>query len=358
MAKNKEDGIRAVNQEFNKYEGVNKDHEYRLVEHEETDAFDEDFIIQTCDMSAFFEGGEAGKSAFAQKLGNALEEIGFAVLSGHGVDTGLYQRAEHKVAELFENTTSEERMAFEARRHGSVNQGYFPIKETTIIHPDLVEGWVFCRRAFDLPGNPGFSESDYWPKPGFEPVFRQVVQAHEALILPLMQSILRYLGCDPHLYDERLTATNFGFRLNYYPPITKEDNDSGAGRMLGHEDVDLFTLLPSQSVDGLQVYNRANGKWIRLNPGPGTIILNTGDYMQRITNDRLPSTTHRVSKPKEAGMLSKPRITIPMAIYLWEDEILEVLPGLTPAKYAPVSAIKFHTGITSKYYGDEYAVDQ
>ena len=128
--------------------------------------------------------------------------------------------------------------------------------------------------------------------------------------------------------------------------------------MLGHEDVDLFTLLPAQSVDGLQVYNRANGKWIRLNPDPGTIILNTGDYMQRITNDRLPSTTHRVSKPKQAHLLGKPRITIPMAVYVWEDEILEVLPGLTPVKYEPISAIKFHTGITSKYYGDEYAVDK
>lgn len=357
MAKNKEDGIHAVNQEFNKYEGVNKDHEYRLVENEATDEFDEDFIIQTCDMSDFFEGGEEGKSAFAQKLGSALEEIGFAVLSGYGVATGLYRQAEDKVEALFEDTTLEERMVYEAQRHGAVNQGYFPIKKTTIIHPDLVEGWVFCRRAFDLPENSGFREAEYWPKPGFEPVFRQVVQSHEALILPIMQSILRYLGCDPHLYDEKLTATNFGFRLNYYPPISKEDDASGAGRMLGHEDVDLFTLLPAQSVDGLQVYNRANGKWIRLHPDPGTIILNTGDYMQRITNDRLPSTTHRVSKPKQAQLLNKPRITIPMAIYLWEDELLEVLPGLTPVKYEPVSAIKFHTGITSKYYGDDYAVD-
>ena len=42
----------------------------------------------------------------------------------------------------------------------------------------------------------------------------------------------------------------------------------------------------------------------------------------------------------------------------WEEEMLEVLPSLQPAKYDPISAIKFHTGITSKYYGDEYAVDK
>lgn len=357
MSKKKEEGIKAVNQAFKKYDGVQKDHEYHLVENEATDEFDEDFVIQTCDMREYFEGGAEGKAAFAQKLGKALEEIGFAVLSGHGVDPDLYQQAEQKVATLFEKTTLEERMVYQSQRHGSVNQGYFPMKTTTIIHPDLVEGWVFCRRAFDLDNNPDYKESDYWPKQGYEPFFRKIVQAHEALFLPIMQSVLSYLECDPNLYDDKFTKTNFGFRLNYYPPISKEDDASGAGRMLGHEDVDFFTLLPAQNVDGLQVYNRANGKWIRLNPEPGTIILNTGDYMQRITNDRLPSTTHRVSKPKEPRLLGVPRITIPLAVYVWEDETLEVLPNLIPPKYEPISAIKFHTGITSKYYGDEYAVD-
>ncbi|MEQ9403549.1 MAG: 2OG-Fe(II) oxygenase family protein [Cyclobacteriaceae bacterium] len=356
MESKKEEGIHALNQEFKRYEGVNKEHAYHLVEHEGEDQFDEDFEIKTCDMRDFFEGGEEGKQLFANNLGTALEEIGFAVLSGHGVDPGLYQRAEEQVRELFEKTSLADRMPFEAKRHGSVNQGYFPIKETTIIHPDLVEGWVFCRRAFNLDNDPKYNASDYWPDEKYEEAFRPVVKAHEGLILPIMQSVLSYLNCDPHLYDEKMTGTNFGFRLNYYPPISKEDDASGAGRMLGHEDVDLFTILPAQSVDGLQVYNRTNGKWIRLNPEPGTIILNTGDYMQRITNDRLPSTTHRVSKPKGSGLLGKPRITIPMAVYVWEEEMLEVLPGLTPVKYDPISAIKFHTGITSKYYGDEYAV--
>ncbi|MFQ5676214.1 MAG: 2OG-Fe(II) oxygenase family protein, partial [bacterium] len=153
------------------------------------------------------------------------------------------------------------------------------------------------------------------------------------------------------------TGTNFGFRLNYYPPLKKEDVDSGAGRMLGHEDVDLFTILPAENVEGLQVLNRENMKWIRLHPPKGSIVLNTGDYMQRITNDRLPSTTHRVSKPLTAELFDKPRITFPMAVYVWEDEILEVLPGLDEPKYEPISAIQFHTRITSKYYGDDYAVD-
>ncbi len=352
----KEKGIHAQNQEFRKYDQVTKDQRYHLVEHPQSEMFDNDYRIETCDLKLFFEGGEEGRRQFAAELGRALEGIGFAILEGHGIDTDIYELAERKVVELFETTTVEDRLKYQAKRFGSVNQGYFPIKETTNIHPDLVEGWVFCRRAFDLGETSAYKASDYWIDPEYEPVFRNVVTSQERLIHPIMQSILRYLNCDPHLFDEKLNKTNFGFRLNYYPPISAEDELSGAGRMLGHEDVDLFTFLPAQNVDGLQVYNQENGKWIRLNAPPGTILLNTGDYMQRITNDRLPSTTHRVSKPIERVSFGKPRVSMPMNIYTWEDEILEVLPGLGEPRYEPVSSIQFHTSITSKYYGDDYAV--
>jgi len=349
------EGIRSVNQDFKKYEQVNKGQTYHLAEKEGKDEFDEEYKIRTCDMSLFFHGGEAGKKEFARQLGEAMQGIGFAILTGHGVDATLYDEAEKKIARLFETTTREERMKFHAKRFGSVNQGYFPMKETTIIHPDLVEGWVFCRRAFNMDGAPGFQESDFWPLPDYEPFFRTVCQHHERLILPIMQSILRYLGVDEHAYDKKLTKTNFGFRLNYYPPIQAEDDASGAGRMLGHEDVDLFTILPAQSVDGLQVLNRKNMKWIQLEAPKGSIVLNTGDYMQRITNDVLPSTTHRVSKPKNKLMNSTPRISFPMAVYVWEKEMLEVLPNTGTPKYEPIEAETFHTRITSKYYGDAYS---
>ena len=358
MKSSKEHGVEAVNQEFKRYEQVEKDQTYNLAEKEAEDQFDEDYEIKTCDMDLFFNEGEDGKKKFAQELGEALEGIGFAVLTGHGVDTSLYDQAEEKVTEIFEDIPRSERTPFNAQRFGSVNQGYFGMKETTIIHPDLVEGWVFCRRAFDMPGNrnPDYKESDFWPREGYEPFFRQIVKAHEGLILPIMQSVLAHLGCDAHAYDEKLTNTNFGFRLNYYPPVTREDDASGAGRMLGHEDVDLFTILPSSAVEGLQVLNRKNMKWIRLNPPKGSIILNTGDYMQRITNNRLPSTTHRVSKPTTTSY-SKPRISIPMAVYVWEEEVLEVLPCCGESEYEPIRAETFHTRITSKYYGDDYSDD-
>jgi isopenicillin N synthase-like dioxygenase len=358
MDDRKTQGIKATNQAFIRYDQVDKKQEYRLAESQDAEAFDEETRIRTCDLGRFLHGDDEDKKAFAAELGAALRSIGFAILENHGVNPALYREAEARTEQLFTKTSLEDKLRYRAQRFGSVNQGYFPIKETSGIHPDLVEGWVFCRRAFDMDGNPDFRWQDYWPNASAEPFFRQLVQAHEKLILPVMQSLLRDLGCDPHLYDRKLTKTNFGQRLNYYPPLDDADLQSGAGRMLGHEDVDLFTFLPASSVEGLQVLNRANMKWIRLNAPQGSIILNTGDYAQRISNDILPSTTHRVSKPRDASLLKKARVSFPMAIYLWEDEVLEVLPGLGEPKYPPIKALPFHTRITSKYYGDDYAVGE
>lgn len=360
MSKKKDDGIRAVSRDFTKYDQVDKSHSYRLAEVGEEDEFDDEFQIKTCDIGQFLRGGEADKERFARDLGPAMEKIGFAILVGHGVDPALYDQAVDKVIELFTRPSLEQKMKYRAQRFGSVSQGYFPVKETSDIHPDLVEGWVFCRRAFDIESkrDEPYQVEDFWPLPQLEPFFRKLCLEHEKLFLPIMQSILQYLGCDPHLYDKRLTGTNFGQRLNYYPPISQEDDESGAGRLLGHEDVDLFTILPAPQVEGLQVLNRKNMKWIRLQAPPGSIILNTGDYMQRITNDILPSTTHRVSKPRDSALRRKTRVSFPMAAYVWEEEILEVLPGLPNPKYEPVKAITFHTRTTSKFYGDDYAVER
>ncbi|HEX4737052.1 MAG TPA: 2OG-Fe(II) oxygenase family protein [Allosphingosinicella sp.] len=347
-----------LNQDFNRFDQVRKAHTYRLAEHE-SDAFDEDYKIATLDLAPFLRGDARDKARFAESFAAALQEIGFAVLIGHGVDEALYDEVEEQVLDLFTSTSLKDKMRFRAKRHGSVAQGYFPIEETSEIHPDLVEGWVWCRRAFDIPQDRigPFRAEDYWPRPAYERQFRRLALAHEALFKPIAQAMFQGLGCDPHVYDGKLTNTNFGLRANYYPPLSEGQDRSGAGRLLGHEDVDLFTILPASRVEGLQVWNHRSRAWVRLNAPHGSIIINTGDYMQRISNDILPSTTHRVGKPRDGSHLAKARVSFPIAVYVWENEILEVLPGLGPPRYEPIKAVAFHTRSTSKFYGEDYAVD-
>ena len=348
----------ALNQDFSRYDQVRKAHTYRLAEHV-SDEYDEDYEIATVDLEPFLRGDAGDKARFAGEFAAALQEIGFAVLVGHGVDGALYDEIHDRVLDLFTSTSLEDKLRFRAKRHGSVAQGYFPIEETSEIHPDLVEGWVWCRRAFAIPQDRAepFRAEDYWPDPEYERQFRRLALAHEALFKPIAQAMFQGLGCDPHAYDDKLTGTNFGLRANYYPPMSEDQDRSGAGRLLGHEDVDLFTILPAIRAEGLQVWNHHSGKWVRLSAPPGSIIINTGDYMQRVSNDRLPSTTHRVGKPRDRSHLAEARVSFPIAVYVWENEMLEVLPELGPPRYEPIKAVAFHTRSTSKFYGDDYAVD-
>lgn len=348
----------AVNQDFTRYDQVAKTHTYRLAE-SPADRFDEDYCIQTFDLSRYTEGDAVERASFAREFGSAVQEIGFSILTGHGVDTAIYEEVERETVRLYTTTSHEDKMRFRARRFGSVSQGYFPIEETSDIHPDQVEGWVWCRRAFDIPQERDneFDAADYWPDTRYEAIFRKLVEAHEPLFKPVAQAMLQGLGCDPHLYDEKLTETNFGLRLNYYPPLGEDSIRPGAGRLLGHEDVDLFTILPAPTIDGLQVWNHHSNKWVRLSAPAGSIIINTGDYMQRISNDRLPSTSHRVGNPSDGSHIGKARVSFPMAVYVWEDEVLDVLSGLGEPRYEPIKAITFHTRSTSKFYGDDYAVE-
>lgn len=348
--------VNALNRDFTQYDQIQKDHTYRLAEHV-SDVFDDDYEIDMLDFGQYLNGNADDKKRFVEAFGAAVQDIGFSVLTGHGIDTKLYDEMHDLVIELFESLSLQEKMHFRAQRHGSVNQGYFPIEETSNIHPDQVEGWVWCRRAFDMQQDRDteYRIDDFWPKRRYERDFRRLAISHEQLFKPIAQAMFQSLGCDPHIYDQKLTNTNFGLRLNYYPPLSDDQVRSGAGRLLGHEDVDLFTLLPAPRDEGLQVWNHRSNKWLRLHPPQGSIIINTGDYMQRISNDRLPSTTHRVAKPQDGAHSSVPRVSFPMAVYVWEDEVLDVLPGLGEPRYEPIKAITFHTRSTSKFYGDDYA---
>ena len=75
----------AINRDFEKYDQVRKTHTYRLAENE-TDEFDEEYRIATLDFGLFLHGSSKDRAQFAEEFADALQDIGFAVLTGHGVD--------------------------------------------------------------------------------------------------------------------------------------------------------------------------------------------------------------------------------------------------------------------------------
>src|SRR5262249_39529971 len=98
------------NRDYIRYDQVDKDQSYRLAEADAEEAFDTDYVIQTCNLARFLHGDAADRRAFAGELGRALEDIGFAILDGHGIDPALHDESVDKVFELFTRTTAGERM--------------------------------------------------------------------------------------------------------------------------------------------------------------------------------------------------------------------------------------------------------
>jgi hypothetical protein len=82
--------------------------------------------------------------------------------------------------------------------------------------------------------------------------------------------------------------------FNFYPAMSAEaaakSQDIGIG---SHTDLQCFTLLWQDMNGGLQVLSN-EGEWIKATPLEGTFVVNIGDYLMRLTNDRMKSTVHRV----------------------------------------------------------------
>jgi isopenicillin N synthase-like dioxygenase len=103
-------------------------------------------------------------------------------------------------------------------------------------------------------------------------------------------------------------------RAIHYPPIgNPEDLPADAVRAAQHGDINLITLLMGASADGLQVLRR-DGEWIPITALPNQLVVNVGDMLARLTNDKLKSTIHRVVNPPKDQM-KKSRYSIPFFMH-------------------------------------------
>ena len=89
---------------------------------------------------------------------------------------------------------------------------------------------------------------------------------------------------------------------------------------------------------GLQVLLKS-GQWAAVTPRRNAFVVNIGDLYEVWTNGRWRSTVHRVMKPPPGSQASSnPRLSIPFFTGPHDDARISCLPGMGPAKYAPVSA--------------------
>ncbi|MEM7299262.1 MAG: 2OG-Fe(II) oxygenase family protein, partial [Bacteroidota bacterium] len=154
----------------------------------------------------------------------------------------------------------------------------------------------------------------------------------------LLQAIALFLDLDEHYFDYNIYDGNSILRAIHYPTITREPDT--AIRAEQHEDINLITLLVGASAGGLQLLDKT-GAWLDIVPEEDEIVINVGDMLQRLTNNFMKSTTHRVvNPPREEWHL--PRLSIPFFVHPKKDMSLKCLDkcisGDRPAAYGPITA--------------------
>ena len=166
--------------------------------------------------------------------------------------------------------------------------------------------------------------------PGWKESTNAMFKALDDLGLEILSAIAMHLKLPPRFFDGTVQEGNSILRMLHYPPQT-EPPPEGSVRAGAHEDINVITLLLGAEEGGLEVLHR-NGSWLPVNPPPGSLVVNVGDMLQRLTNHVLPSTTHRVVNPKPERSRF-PRYSTPFFLHFNPDYEIRTLPGcITPER--------------------------
>lgn len=270
--------------------------------------------IPVVNLADFGSGDPQLKQKFVNDLGKAYEEVGFVAVKNHGIPDELIAHLYQYVQDFFAlptETKAEYEIPELAGQRGYTSFGREHAKGSDA--PDLKEFFQYGQDVEDddpvkseYPDNVTVKEI-----PPFTPTLHDAYKAFERSGMALLQAIAIYLGLDEHYFDPHVHNGNSILRAIHYPPITQEPKS--AIRAEQHEDINLITLLVGASADGLEILSKED-KWVPVTSLPEQIVVNVGDMLQRLTNNKLKSTTHRVvNPPKEKWGTS--RFSIPFFLH-------------------------------------------
>ncbi|MDA9843322.1 isopenicillin N synthase family oxygenase [Flavobacteriaceae bacterium] len=270
--------------------------------------------IPQADLSAFLSDDKSLQNEFVQKIGNSFEEIGFLALKGHFLDSDL-QASLYDEINAFFALPLEIKSQYEIEGGGG-QRGYTGFgKEHAEGRSvgDLKEFWHFGQDISNLPHLKTIYPENIHVQEltSFNSIGNIVFKRLEKTAQVILQAIALYLNLDVSYFDQYILEGNSILRAIHYPPITETPQD--AERAAAHGDINLITLLMGAQGSGLQVLNRQN-EWIDAIAEPDELIINVGDMLSRLTNNRLPSTVHRVINPPREEW-GKARYSLPFFMH-------------------------------------------
>ena len=296
--------------------------------------------IPSVDLSKFVKGNEAEKKQFIKELTDAWKEIGFVTVYNHGVPQELIDAFFEQVQKFFAFDT-ETKLKYEDFDNGG-QRGYTSFGREHakgFDTPDLKEFWQIGQEVTD--GDDIVKEYvdniyvDILPE--FNKIGRELYQSFEEAGAHLLRAVAIHMGIGEDYFAPKIHNGNSILRAIHYPPITKEPNS--AMRAEQHEDINLITLLVGASAEGLQAQD-VHGNWVPIAPPEGHLVINVGDMLQRLTNNVLRSTPHRVVNPPKEKWSTR-RFSIPFFLHPRSDMDLTCLDFCVtednPLAYEPIT---------------------
>ncbi len=277
--------------------------------------------IPSVDLADFLSGDANRKANFVQQLGKAYEEVGFVAVKNHGYADKDREELYEIVKKLFQ-LPDEQKQKYELPQIQYQRAYTGKNKETAkgFKTPDMKEFWHVGQEFSDEDAQNDAQLREY-PKnvwieelPEMKAVCVKAYKTLEEAGKNLLRAIALYLNLDEYYFDDKIKNGNSIIRaLHYFPILNPDAVPADAVRAAAHGDINLITLLMGASADGLQVL-RHDGKWIPVTALPEQVVVNVGDMLSRLTNNRLKSTIHRVVNPPRQLMHTS-RYSIPFFMH-------------------------------------------
>ncbi|KAJ8599569.1 hypothetical protein CTAYLR_004657 [Chrysophaeum taylorii] len=237
------------------------------------------------------------------------------------------------------STSAKEEFAYEsaASNRGYIAMGLERLDAETM---DLKE-------TFDVGDEKDPAYRNRWPSDDFRDAMLAYFEAYDELYLDVMRAIAIGMGYDEEFFTSSNNGNHQNLRLLHYPSVDR----AAIGRQKRggiHTDYGTLTLLSQDTVSGLRAL-RLDGSWVDVEPIPGGIVVNVGEMLQRVSNDKFRATPHQVVDDFDNDDPTVPeRFSIAFFCNWNKDLDLDCLPGCSsdedPFKYDPVNAHDYITG--------------
>ena len=300
--------------------------------------------IPSVDLRDFISDDEERKKKFVHEIGAAFENIGFVALRGHFLSDELVENLYAEIKKFF-SLPQESKDNYEIAGIGG-QRGYTSFGKEHAKgrkEGDLKEFWHFGQYVEDDPK----LEAEYPANvhvqelPKFNSVGKETYKMLEKTAQYVLRALALHLGLEENYFDEYIKNGNSILRPIHYPPITEEPKN--AVRAAAHGDINLITLLMGAHGKGLQVQNH-EGAWIDAIAEPDQLMINVGDMLSRLSNNKLKSTIHQVVNPPRE-LWGSSRYSIPFFMHPISEMPLNCLDNCIdnehPKRYEDITAGEF-----------------